>query len=71
MSAYVTAATRAGFTIEACSEALVDLDLLREFDVSDDPLEPERAVLGLPFALIWTLRRSAGSNCNRSPRSSD
>jgi SAM-dependent methyltransferase len=61
-SDYVTAAIRAGFTFEACSEALVDLDLLREFSVREDPLEPERTLLGLPFALIWTLRRPADSN---------
>lgn len=61
-SDYVTAAVRAGFTIEACTEALVDLDLLREFSVREGPLEPERSLLGLPFALVWTLRRLARSN---------
>jgi ubiquinone/menaquinone biosynthesis C-methylase UbiE len=61
-SAYVMAAARAGFAIEACSEALVGLDLLREFSVREGPLEPERALLGLPFAIVWTLRRPADSN---------
>jgi ubiquinone/menaquinone biosynthesis C-methylase UbiE len=58
LSDYVSAATSGGFTIEACSEARVDAELLREFGVSDDPLDPEQAILGLPFALVWTFRRS-------------
>jgi ubiquinone/menaquinone biosynthesis C-methylase UbiE len=56
---YVTAALAAGLTIEACGEAVVNEDLLRDFGVREDELEPERALLGLPFALVLTLRRAA------------
>ncbi|HEX5936090.1 MAG TPA: methyltransferase domain-containing protein [Actinomycetota bacterium] len=56
-SDYVTVALDAGLTIEACSEAVVDEQLLRDFDIVDDQLEPERALLGLPFSLVLTLRR--------------
>jgi ubiquinone/menaquinone biosynthesis C-methylase UbiE len=61
-SDYVTAALVAGLTIEACSEAVVDEQLLGDFDVADDELEPERALLGLPFALVLTLRRRIGAD---------
>lgn len=57
ISDYIGASIQAGFMIEACSEALVEAELLREFGVSDDPMDPEQAIRGLPFALIWTLRR--------------
>jgi ubiquinone/menaquinone biosynthesis C-methylase UbiE len=56
---YVSAALAAGLTIEACSEAVVNEDLMRDFGVREDELEPERALLGLPFALVLTLRRAA------------
>jgi hypothetical protein len=54
---YVSAALTAGFAVEVCSEARVHGELLRDFGVPDDPMHPEHAVLGLPFALILTLRR--------------
>jgi ubiquinone/menaquinone biosynthesis C-methylase UbiE len=55
---YLSAALDAGFTVESCSEARVDRTLLRDFGVPDDPMHPEQAVLGLPFALVLTLRRA-------------
>lgn len=55
---YVVAAIRAGFSIEACTEAFIDDALLTEFGVPEDPMHPEYAVSGLPFAIIWSLRRS-------------
>jgi ubiquinone/menaquinone biosynthesis C-methylase UbiE len=54
---YLDAARAAGLTVERCLDVLVDEDVLREFDVGDDPLEPMRAILGLPFASIWVFRR--------------
>jgi hypothetical protein len=61
VSDYITAAIDAGLEIEAFSEALVDVELLHESGVSEDPLDPERAILGLPFALVWTFRRQQSS----------
>lgn len=55
---YVRSATEAGFGIERCEEAFIDEALLREFGVEDSWLHPERAILGLPFALMWVLRRN-------------
>lgn len=53
VSGYVNAALGAGLRVAGCVEALVDADLLRAFGVDDDWLHPERAVLGLPFAVVW------------------
>jgi hypothetical protein len=56
VSEYVSAATEAGFAIEECEEVFVDEPLLREF-APDPHGYAESALLGLPFALIWVLRR--------------
>jgi ubiquinone/menaquinone biosynthesis C-methylase UbiE len=53
---YVGAALGAGFRIERCDEAFIDDELMREFGVEDSWLAPDRAVVGLPFALLWVLR---------------
>jgi len=55
--AYVDAAVEAGLRVERCLDVLVDEWLLREFGVTDAWLDPEGAVLGLPFASIWVLRK--------------
>lgn len=60
--AYVQAAVDAGLQVERCLDVLMDEELFREFDVGDDPLEPERAVLGLPFALVWVFRKPLGAS---------
>jgi ubiquinone/menaquinone biosynthesis C-methylase UbiE len=57
ISDYITAAHNAGFEIETCSEAIVDNALLRKFGVPEGLLQPENALLGLPFAIVWVLRR--------------
>ena len=54
VSEYVAAATSARFHIEECVEVFVDDALLREFAPDG---YAESALLGLPFALIWVLRR--------------
>ena len=56
-SAYVGAALAAGLSIERCRESFVDEALLQKFGVSDMFLAPDTALLGLPFVLIWVLRR--------------
>jgi ubiquinone/menaquinone biosynthesis C-methylase UbiE len=56
-SEYVRSASEAGFHVERCVETFVDERLLQDFGVGDHWLEPERATLGLPFALIWMLQR--------------
>jgi ubiquinone/menaquinone biosynthesis C-methylase UbiE len=57
-SEYVRSAIGAGFSIERCEEAFIDEALLREFGGKEHWLDPERAVLGLPFGLMWVLRRN-------------
>jgi ubiquinone/menaquinone biosynthesis C-methylase UbiE len=54
MSEYVAAATGAAFVIDGCEEVFVDEALLREFAPDG---YAESALLGLPFGLIWVLRR--------------
>jgi SAM-dependent methyltransferase len=58
MAGYVSAALGAGFSISGCVEGVVDEALLRAFGVEDDPLHPENALLGLPFAIVWDLRKA-------------
>jgi ubiquinone/menaquinone biosynthesis C-methylase UbiE len=55
--AYVDAAVGAGLRVERCIDVPIDETLLREFGGTDDWLEPEGAVLGLPFASIWVFRK--------------
>ncbi len=55
VSEYVAAGTAAGFTIEACEEVLVDDALLEAFAPGSFA---ESALLGMPFSLIWLLRRN-------------
>jgi ubiquinone/menaquinone biosynthesis C-methylase UbiE len=54
---YVDAAVGTGLRVERCVDVPIDEALLREFGVTDDWLEPEGAVLGLPFASIWVFRK--------------
>jgi ubiquinone/menaquinone biosynthesis C-methylase UbiE len=54
VSEYVTAAAMAGFAIERCEEVFVDDALMREFGIDG---YAESALVGLPFSLIWVLRR--------------
>ena len=56
-SAYVSAATSAGFTVRGCVEAFINEALLREFGVAHDA--PEEVLDGLPFALLWSFERAA------------
>ena len=55
-SRYIEAARAAGLIVERCVDVLVDDEILREFDVGDDPLEPLRAIEGFPFASVWVFR---------------
>jgi hypothetical protein len=64
-SGYVTAAVAAGFTMEACTEVPISAEVLDAFGVDPDPMHPERAILGLPFALILTLRRRWSTDAPR------
>ncbi len=54
MSDYIAAGTAAGFAIDACDEVFIDEALLSEFAPDG---YAEAALLGLPFGLIWCLRR--------------
>jgi SAM-dependent methyltransferase len=54
VSDYVAAGTEAGFEIEGCDEVFVDDALLSEFAPDG---YAETALRGIPFALIWCLRR--------------
>jgi SAM-dependent methyltransferase len=54
VSDYVAAGTEAGFEIEGCDEVFVDDALLSEFAPDG---YAETALRGMPFALIWRLRR--------------
>lgn len=54
VSDYVAAGTAAGFVIEGCEEVFIDDALLSEFAPDG---YAEAALLGLPFGLIWCLRR--------------
>jgi ubiquinone/menaquinone biosynthesis C-methylase UbiE len=54
VSDYVAAGTAAGFAIEGCEEVFIDEALLSEFAPDG---YAEAALLGLPFGLIWRLRR--------------
>src|SRR3954452_21080198 len=58
-SAYVSAAASAGLVVTRCAETFIDEGLLREFGVDDLYLNPEAAVGGLPFALLWSFERPA------------
>jgi SAM-dependent methyltransferase len=54
VSDYVAAGTEAGFEIEGCDEVFVDDALLSEFAPDG---YAETALRGMPFGLIWRLRR--------------
>jgi ubiquinone/menaquinone biosynthesis C-methylase UbiE len=54
---YVHAAVDAGLRVDRCIDVLVDEALLREFGLADDWLDPQGALLGLPFASIWVLHK--------------
>ena len=58
-SAYVSAAASAGLVVKRCAEVFVDEELLREFGIDDLYLNPEAAIDGLPFALLWSFERLA------------
>jgi SAM-dependent methyltransferase len=57
-SAYISAATSAGFVVRRCAEVFVDDALLHEFGVDDLQLAPEAAIKGLPLALLWSFERA-------------
>lgn len=67
--AYVEAAVSAGLTVERCIDVLIDEPILQELSLHrdragrlgdpDDPVDPVRAVLGLPFAWVWVFRAPA------------
>lgn len=57
-SAYISAATSAGFVVRRCAEVFVDDALLQEFGVDDLQLAPEAAIKGLPFVLLWSFERA-------------
>jgi hypothetical protein len=57
VSAYIAAALDAGLAIRRCTEGIVDEELLRGLGVGDDPADAERALLGLPFILVWSLQK--------------
>jgi ubiquinone/menaquinone biosynthesis C-methylase UbiE len=54
VSDYVAAGTAAGFEIEGCDEVFIDDALLSEFAPDG---YAETALRGMPFGLIWRLRR--------------
>jgi len=58
-SAYVSAAIAAGLVVRRCVEVFMDEALLRELGVEDLYLSPEKALEGLPFALLWAFERPA------------
>lgn len=65
--AYVDAATAAGLVVRRCVDVLLDEAILQELSryreqpgklgAPDDPLDPVRAVVGLPFASVWVFHR--------------
>jgi SAM-dependent methyltransferase len=56
-SSYIDAAIDAGLAVRRCQEVLVDEELLREF-ASEDRSDPEYALEGLPWVVIWTFSKN-------------
>jgi ubiquinone/menaquinone biosynthesis C-methylase UbiE len=63
VSDYVASGTAAGFDIEGCDEVFIDDALLSDFAPDG---YAESALRGLPFGLIWRLRRREWSTPSRS-----